>query len=138
MRFRPLIALLLLAAIGAAMGCGSGGFGGSEPGSRTAIPNLAKESPFRLGIDEAQGPGLPLKIEGINDRSVVEGPATCLYGSTLPDAFVTVNGQVVAITDNGLFYTDVDLEPGTNYVVVVASDFNGRQTTSQFTVVSLQ
>ena len=112
---------------------------GSDPGERVLpIPRLATESPFTLNVVEASGRDLVLKIEGIRDESVVQGDVTRLYGSTVPDALVTVNGEVVAVTTHGLFYTDLFLLPGTNFIEVVASDFGGRETSASFTVVSLQ
>ena len=112
---------------------------GSDTGEpRPRVPSLATKSPFRLSIEEMQGPDLPLKIEGISRESVVEGDVTRFYGSTVPDALVTVNGDIVDITDHGLFYTDVKLEPGTNIIEIVASDLTGRETAAFFTVVSLQ
>jgi len=135
-----LAALLVVAGIATAIAF-TGVLGGTaqdadEP--RPRLPRLATDSPFRLSIEEIQGPDFPLRIEGIATQSVVEGDVTRLYGSTVPDAFVTVNGDLVDITDHGLFYTDIRLEPGTNIIEVVASDLTGRQTSARFTVVSLQ
>ena len=111
----------------------------SGPGERTLqVPRLATESPFTLNVTEAAARDLALKIEGIRDESVVEGNVTRLYGSTIPDALVTVNGEVVAVTTHGLFYTDLPLDPGTNFIEIVASDFGGRLTSASFAVVSIQ
>ena len=142
MRLKSLLALLVLATIAITMMVG-GVFAGAGPvanaSERTSqIPRLAMESPFTLNVGEAQGPDLILKIEGIKNESAIWGDVTRLYGSTLPDALVTVNGSVIAVTTHGLFYTDVELEPGANFIEVVASDFSGRETSASFTVVSLQ
>ena len=142
MRHKLLVALLVLAALAAAIAvrgvvAGTGqdvDSGEPEP----AIPRLATESPFTLSVAEARSSDLILKIEGIEKESVVEGDATRLYGSTVPDALVTINGDVVPVTTHGLFYSDLKLEPGTNFIEIVASDFNGRKATASFTVVSLQ
>lgn len=142
MRLKSLVALLVLAVIATTMMVG-GVFADTAPVAdapeRTSqVPRLAMESPFTLNVDEVQGPDLILKIEGVKNESVIWGDVTRLYGSTVPDALVTVNGGVVAVTTHGLFYTDVELEPGTNFIEVVASDFSGRETSVSFTVISLQ
>lgn len=141
MRTKIIVALLVLAALAAAIAvrgvvAGTGQDNSGEPTS--AVPRLATESPFTLSVAEVQSPDLILKIEGLEKESVVEGNATRLYGSTAPDALVTINGDIVPVTTHGLFYSELKLEPGTNFIEIVASDFNGRVATASFTVVSLQ
>ena len=142
MRLKSLIALLVLATIATTVMVG-GVFAGAGPAANASertsqVPRLATESPFTLNVEEARGPHLILKIEGIKNESVIWSDVTRLYGSTLPDALVTVNGSVVAVTTHGLFYTDVKLDPGANFIEVVASDFSGREAAASFTVVSIQ
>jgi len=142
MRSKLLVALLVLAALAAAItvrGVVAGaGQGADSGGPESAVPRLATESPFTLSVAEVQSSDLILKIEGIGKESVVEGDTTRLYGSTIPDALVTINGDVVPVTNHGLFYSDLKLEAGTNFIEVMASDFNGREASASFTVVSLQ
>ena len=91
-----------------------------------------------LSIAELSGEFLPLEIDGIKDRAVIEKAAVAFWGDTAPDAFVTVNGEPVEVSKYGAFVVDFPLEDGANFIEVLASDFQGRTTRKSFTVVSLQ
>jgi hypothetical protein len=91
-----------------------------------------------LTIEELSGETLPLEIAGIKDQEVIEKPAVAFWGDTAPDAFVTVNGEPVEVSEYGAFVYDFPLEDGANYIEVLATDFQGRTTRKTFTVVSLQ
>lgn len=102
------------------------------------VPNLLTKPLVPLSIAELSGEFLPLEIDGIQDRAVIEKPAVAFWGDTAPDAFVTVNGEPVAVSEYGAFVVDYPLEDGANFIEVLASDFQGRTTRKSFTVVSLQ
>lgn len=102
------------------------------------VPDLLTKPLAPLTLDEISGELLPLEIAGIKDRAVIEEPAIAFWGDTAPDAFVTVNGGPVLVSEYGAFVVDLALEDGANFIEVLASDFQGRTTRQAFTVVSLQ
>jgi hypothetical protein len=102
------------------------------------VPNILVEPLNPLSIEELSGEHLPLEIAGIADQAVVEHPAIAFWGDTAPDAFVTVNGEPVQVSDYGAFVVDMPLVDGANFIEVLASDFQGRTTRKEFTVVRLQ
>lgn len=115
----------------------------SEPDQPVAqalpvVPNLLLKPLVPLTIAELSGEFLPLDIDGIEDRAVIEKAAVAFWGDTAPDAFVTVNGEPIVVSEYGAFVVDLPLEDGANFIEVLASDFQGRTTRKSFTVVSLQ
>ncbi len=102
------------------------------------VPQLLLKPLAPLTIDELSGEYLPLEIAGIQDQAVIEKAAVAFWGDTAPDAFVTVNGDPVEVSEYGAFVIDFPLEDGANFIEVLASDFQGRTTRQSFTVVSLQ
>jgi hypothetical protein len=102
------------------------------------VPNLLTSPLAPLTLEELSGETLPLEIAGIKERAVVEKPAVAFWGDTAPDAFVTVNGEPVDVSEYGAFVVDYPLDDGANFIEVLASDFQGRTTRQSFTIVSLQ
>jgi len=102
------------------------------------VPNILVEPLNPLSIEEISGEHLPLEIAGIADQAIVEHPAIAFWGDTAPDAFVTVNGEPVQVSDYGAFVVDMPLVDGANFIEVLASDFQGRTSRKAFTVVRLQ
>ena len=102
------------------------------------IPGILLKPLNPLTIEELSGDTLPLNIGGITDRTVIDAPAVAFWGDTAPDAFVTVNGEYVEVSDYGAFVVDLPLEDGTNFIEVLASDFQGRTSRVSFTVVRTQ
>ena len=102
------------------------------------VPNLLLKPLIPLSIEELSGDTLPLKISGIKDRTVIDAPAVAFWGDTAPDAFVTVNGKQVEVSEYGAFVIDYPLDDGANFIEVLASDFQGRTTRVSFTVVRTQ
>ena len=102
------------------------------------VPGLLLRPLVPLTIEELSGDTLPLKISGIKDRQVIEAPAVAFWGDTAPDAFVTVNGKRIEVSEYGAFVVDIPLEDGANFIEILASDFKGRTTRASFTVVRTQ
>ena len=102
------------------------------------VPNLMIQPLAPLTLEELSGETLPLEIAGIQDRAVLEQNKVAFWGDTAPDAFVTVNGDPVEVSEYGAFIVDFALEDGANFIEVLASDFQGRTTRQSFVVVSLQ
>ncbi len=59
------------------------------------------------------------------------------HGVTSPDAVLSINGILVSIDAEGEFEVTVSLDPGTNLIEVIASDFEGNQESAVFAVISL-
>jgi hypothetical protein len=102
------------------------------------VPTLLTKPLVPLTIAELSGEILPLEIQGIKDRAVINESAVAFWGDTAPDAFVTVNGKPIDISEYGAFVVDYPLDDGANFIEVLASDFQGRTTSKSFTIVSLQ
>jgi hypothetical protein len=102
------------------------------------VPNLLTKPLAPLTLAEISGDILPLEIAGIKDRAVIEELAIAFWGDTAPDAFVTVNGAPVDVSEYGAFVVDYPLEDGANFIEILASDFQGRTSSQSFTIVSLQ
>ena len=102
------------------------------------VPSILLKPLAPLTIEELSGDSLPLKISGIKDRTMIEAPAVAFWGNTAPDAFVTVNGEHVEVSEYGAFVVDYPLEDGANFIEILASDFQGRTTRVSFTLVRTQ
>ncbi|MBT3994786.1 MAG: hypothetical protein HOF01_03215 [Chloroflexi bacterium] len=102
------------------------------------VPQLLLKPIGPLSLDELSGENLPLEISGIKDHAIIEEAAVAFWGDTAPDAFLTVNGEPVHVSEYGAFVIDFPLEDGANFIELLASDFQGRTTRRSFTVVSLQ
>ncbi len=102
------------------------------------VPQLLTKPLAPLTIAELSGETLPLIIDGIKDRDVIDKPAVAFWGDTAPDALVTVNGEPVTVSEWGAFVVDYPLDDGANFIEVLATDFQGRTTSKTFTIVSLQ
>jgi hypothetical protein len=102
------------------------------------VPSLLLKPLVPLTIEELSGDTLPLKISGIKDRSVIEAPTVAFWGDTAPDAFVTVNGERIEVSEYGAFVVDFPLNDGANFIEILASDFQGRTTTASYTLVRTQ
>jgi hypothetical protein len=95
------------------------------------------ETPFVSPIPTPAAP--PLDVLEPADESVVSAATVNVIGSTLPGVVVSVSvdGVVeVAIADSaGDFAVTVPLESGPNYIEVVASNVEGRETIVVLTVI---
>jgi hypothetical protein len=75
-----------------------------------------------------------LDISSPFDEATVTEPAVMVTGKTLPDAVVSINGEVVTIEVGGQFTAETALEVGPNVIEIVASDFYGGETSKILTV----
>jgi len=122
MRLRPwLIMLSLLIACLGAWGCGKG-----QP---TSPPRpSASPTPTPTPTPSPAGPeSLFLEVLEPLDETVVHVPDVQVIGVTLPEAIVSVNGELAEVDDSGSFSTRVSLEEGPNLIQVVASDLEGNE-----------
>lgn len=89
----------------------------STPAPASAVEPLPGVTPeeFFLTVSRPE-------VESVVNRSPFE-----VRGSTLVDAVVTVNGDVIEVGPQGEFTASVELEEGPNSIEVIASDFAGHE-----------
>ena len=80
---------------------------------------------------------LTLDFEGLNDESIVRSETVLLRGLTSADAIVSVNDVIVEVQANGTFELTLSLDPGPNFVDVVASNLDGSQINSSLAIISI-
>ena len=105
-------------------------------GSPTPPPTPAPP-PSPTPVFEPTAATTPFFLEVLSPKneSVVAGALIEVSGYTVPDAVVTVNGQVVEVQADGAFVSALQLEAGPNTIDVIASDFSGNQASEILTVV---
>lgn len=78
--------------------------------------------------------GLFLEVTEPLDESVVTASPVGVSGTTIPDAVVSVNGEIVEVDEHGKFTTMVTLEEGPNIIEVVASDLEGNEVSKSLVI----
>lgn len=86
------------------------------------VPEVTPEE-FFLSVSSPEN-------ESVADQSPVE-----VSGSTVVDAVVTVNDQVVEVGPQGEFAASVALEEGPNAIEIIASDFAGHEEALALSVI---
>ena len=71
--------------------------------------------------------GLFLDVMEPQDESTITISPVGVSGTTIPDAVVSVNGEIVEVDEQGNFTTMVTLEEGPNIIEVIASDLEGNE-----------
>lgn len=92
----------------------------------TAVPT-AFSGTFNLALD----------FEGIGDESIVRAETVLLRGLTSADAIVSVNDVIVEVQTDGTFELTLILDPGPNFVDVVASNLDGSTINSSLAIISI-
>jgi hypothetical protein len=72
------------------------------------------------------------------DQSIVRTSPVTIRGQTLPDAVVSINGELVEADANGNFSQGVALDEGTNVFDIIATDEGGNEATLEFIVFFLR
>jgi hypothetical protein len=80
---------------------------------------------------------LNLDFEGIGDESIVRSETVLLRGVTSADAIVSVNDVIVEVQSDGTFELTLLLDPGPNFVDVVASNLDGSTINSSLAIISI-
>ena len=80
---------------------------------------------------------LTLGFEGIGDESIVRGETVLLRGATSAAAIVSVNDVIVEVQADGTFELTLLLDPGPNFVDVVASSLDGSTINSSLAIISI-
>ena len=93
--------------------------------------NLAKNDSLRVTVDTIAPPLT------INAPSTIRLKNATITGTTEVGATVTVNNNAVTVDANGGFTTDVQLTPGTNNILIVATDSAGNVNTEVVTITYL-
>ncbi|MBI5031260.1 MAG: hypothetical protein HZB51_12090 [Chloroflexi bacterium] len=70
---------------------------------------------------------LRMQITAPADESIVSTAKVQIVGQTLPNAVVSVNGDLVNLDPVGKFQYAITLDEGANIIEIVASDFNGNE-----------
>ena len=68
------------------------------------------------------------------DGSVIEISPVTIRGRTLPDAVVSVNGELVDVDSNGNFSSQVALDEGPNIFDIITTDAAGNEVATQLIV----
>jgi bacillopeptidase F len=79
--------------------------------------------------------GLFLKVSEPLDESVVTASPVGVSGTTIPNAVVSVNGEIVEVDEQGNFTTMVTLEEGPNIIEVIASDLEGNEVSTILAII---
>ncbi len=77
-----------------------------------------------------------IQLDGLGAQNVITGQSVDVRGATSPDAILSVAGVPVLVAADGRFQTVFELEPGPNFIEVVASNPEGQQTSRLVAVVS--
>jgi uncharacterized protein YfaP (DUF2135 family) len=86
-------------------------------------------------IGDTSESGLLLEVTTPQNESVVTSSEILVSGNTDADAVVSVNGDLVDIDAQGEFSTPLTLEEGPNYIEVVASNYDGEESSESLTVI---
>ncbi len=70
-----------------------------------------------------------LTITTPTQESIVKEKKLDIFGTTNPDATITVNGVSVTVRSDGRFFTQITAEPGVNTITIVATSRFGKTTT---------
>ena len=76
-----------------------------------------------------------LEVSTPQNESVVTSPEILVSGNTTADSVVSVNGVLVDIDAEGEFSTPFTLEEGPNYIEVIASNYEGEESSESLTVI---
>ncbi|MBI4336357.1 MAG: hypothetical protein HY683_00810 [Chloroflexi bacterium] len=76
-----------------------------------------------------------LEVLSPTDETVVRQASVEVKGRSVPDAVVSVNGQVASLAADGTFSATVPLQEGPNTIEVLASDFQGGRASRLLTVI---
>jgi hypothetical protein len=117
-----------------------------EP-TATAVPPIPTPTatPVPTAIPEPTATFVPgsgtfnvaLDFEEIGDESIVYSDTVLLRGQTSADAVVSVNGVIVEVQADGTFELTLVLDPGGNFVDVVASNLAGSVFSSSLAIISI-
>ena len=120
---RALIPVLTLSLL--AMACG----GLTPPGQAPATGEGATPGAVLVG----EGP-VPVTITSPEDESTVAVAEVEVRGTTVPNAIVTLNDEIVVADERGEFSATVLLDDGLNSIEIVVSDLDGNETFLVLTV----
>lgn len=107
------------------------------PTATTEQPTATPTRPSQATPTPIVTLGFFLQVIGIDSESVVHTNTVIIKGVTSPDAVLSINGILVSIDAEGEFEVTVSLDPGTNLIEVIASDFEGNQESAVFAIISV-
>ena len=92
-------------------------------GCQTAAPPSQEPQAFFLEVTEPQ------------DETVVNTSPIRISGSTSPGTTVSVNGELIEVSEQGNFAAMVEVEEGPNVIEVIATDHEGNEDYCILTVI---
>lgn len=126
--YRLFLALVsLITAIG--IGCASESLPSSPTPGPMGITNTPVPTPTAIAepLPTVTPEEFFLAVSSPENESVVVQSPVEVRGSTVVDAVVTVNGQVIEVGPEGEFTAPADLAEGPNTIEIIASDFAGHE-----------
>lgn len=106
----------------------------ATPAPQNAIPATLVQ-PTETAVAAAETVGmLWLQVLSPQDEEVVNAPQVEVIGSAPAGSVISVNDEILLVSDDGQFKTTVPLEEGPNLIEIVASDDSGNETFSILTV----
>jgi hypothetical protein len=101
----------------------------------SATPGL---SPDMAKTTEAGETNFVLDIVEPADNSVVEARELEIKGHTIPEATVSINGDLTFADSDGLFEITIILEEGPNIIEIIASDDEGNEARTSLAVACMK
>ena len=142
MRIRAFVFLLVVFSLSLSVACGKPAPTPTPtpiPPTPTRVPPTPTATPTATPTPAATPTPFPrvlfLQIDAPQDETVVNTAQMQVKGGTLPDAVVSVNGNIVSLDERGRFATTVTLVEGPNVIGVIASDLSGNQMARSLAVI---
>jgi len=96
--------------------------------STSTIPSLpSNEGAAAQPPAESTAGTLWVRVLSHQDGDTVNTPTITLKGQAPAEAVVTINDNIILVSNDQSFETEVKLEDGSNLIEIVASDLNGNE-----------
>ncbi len=100
----------------------------AQPASTLPASGATLAGPTPSGSDvSAEGP-VPVTIHAPRDETTVNVPQVEVRGTTVANAVITINDDILVADAQGEFSAVVPLEDGPNAIEIVVSDLDGNET----------
>jgi hypothetical protein len=96
-------------------------------------PSSGEAATAQTPLENANG-ALWVRVISHQDGDTVNTPVITLKGQAPADAVVTVNDEIILVSQDQTFETQVKLDEGPNLIEIVASDVNGNEVYLPFTI----
>lgn len=123
---------LFLIVLMLATACASAPFGASAPAATN--PNIQPTLPPAQGPNASSG-SLWMKVLSPKNGDTVTTPTVTVIGQAPVETVVTVNDEIILVSQDQTFKQEVTLQKGSNLIQVLASDTSGNEVYVPITVV---